>query len=243
MLVDYAGARRARDARRSKRVLLEGAQGTLLDVDHGTYPFVTSSTPDRGRRVRRRGHRPDAHRRGRRHREGLHDARRRRPVPDRAPRRDRRAHPQGRRRVRLGHRAPASHRLARSPRAPLRGRASTASTALAITKLDVLTGLDEVKVCVAYETQHGRTSDLPIDELDDGEARLPELPGLEGGARRGALDGGSARGGAHLPRVRRGARPECPLHPRERRLAPRRDHRAARSVLRLSARAAVRAPC
>ena len=26
-----------------KRVLLEGAQGTLLDVDHGTYPFVTSS--------------------------------------------------------------------------------------------------------------------------------------------------------------------------------------------------------
>src|SRR6185436_9866121 len=26
-----------------KRVLLEGAQGMLLDVDHGTYPFVTSS--------------------------------------------------------------------------------------------------------------------------------------------------------------------------------------------------------
>ena len=26
-------------------VLLEGAQGTLLDVDHGTYPFVTSSNP------------------------------------------------------------------------------------------------------------------------------------------------------------------------------------------------------
>jgi adenylosuccinate synthase len=28
---------------RGKRVLLEGAQGTLLDLDHGTYPFVTSS--------------------------------------------------------------------------------------------------------------------------------------------------------------------------------------------------------
>jgi adenylosuccinate synthase len=27
----------------SKRVLFEGAQGVLLDVDHGTYPFVTSS--------------------------------------------------------------------------------------------------------------------------------------------------------------------------------------------------------
>ena len=31
-----------------KVVLLEGAQGTLLDVDHGTYPFVTSSNPTAG---------------------------------------------------------------------------------------------------------------------------------------------------------------------------------------------------
>ena len=30
--------------RKKKRVLFEGAQGTLLDIDHGTYPFVTSST-------------------------------------------------------------------------------------------------------------------------------------------------------------------------------------------------------
>lgn len=30
--------------REGRRVLLEGAQGTLLDVDHGTYPFVTSSS-------------------------------------------------------------------------------------------------------------------------------------------------------------------------------------------------------
>ncbi|GHV07765.1 adenylosuccinate synthetase [Campylobacterota bacterium] len=29
---------------RNKKVLLEGAQGTLLDIDHGTYPFVTSSS-------------------------------------------------------------------------------------------------------------------------------------------------------------------------------------------------------
>jgi adenylosuccinate synthase len=29
--------------RRGKRILFEGAQGVLLDVDHGTYPFVTSS--------------------------------------------------------------------------------------------------------------------------------------------------------------------------------------------------------
>jgi adenylosuccinate synthase len=31
--------------REGQRVLLEGAQGTLLDLDHGTYPFVTSSNP------------------------------------------------------------------------------------------------------------------------------------------------------------------------------------------------------
>ena len=29
-------------------MLFEGAQGTLLDVDHGTYPFVTSSNPVAG---------------------------------------------------------------------------------------------------------------------------------------------------------------------------------------------------
>ena len=28
----------------NKRILLEGAQGTMLDIDHGTYPYVTSST-------------------------------------------------------------------------------------------------------------------------------------------------------------------------------------------------------
>jgi adenylosuccinate synthase len=32
------------EIRRGKRVLFEGAQGTLLDVDHGTYPYVTSSS-------------------------------------------------------------------------------------------------------------------------------------------------------------------------------------------------------
>ncbi len=34
--------------REGKRILFEGAQGTLLDIDHGTYPFVTSSNPVAG---------------------------------------------------------------------------------------------------------------------------------------------------------------------------------------------------
>jgi adenylosuccinate synthase len=37
-----------RAAREGKQVLLEGAQGTLLDVDHGSYPYVTSSSAAAG---------------------------------------------------------------------------------------------------------------------------------------------------------------------------------------------------
>ncbi|HCD36603.1 adenylosuccinate synthase [Chlorobium phaeovibrioides] len=37
-----------RQLREGRTVLLEGAQGSLLDVDHGTYPFVTSSNPTSG---------------------------------------------------------------------------------------------------------------------------------------------------------------------------------------------------
>ena len=45
-LVDYIEPawRRLREARKAgKRLLFEGAQGTMLDIDHGTYPYVTSS--------------------------------------------------------------------------------------------------------------------------------------------------------------------------------------------------------
>jgi adenylosuccinate synthase len=41
--VDDCGARIAEAAAAGKRILFEGAQGTLLDLDHGTYPYVTSS--------------------------------------------------------------------------------------------------------------------------------------------------------------------------------------------------------
>ncbi len=37
-----------RASRQGKSILMEGAQGTLLDVDHGTYPFVTSSNASAG---------------------------------------------------------------------------------------------------------------------------------------------------------------------------------------------------
>ena len=109
-----------RALRDGKRVLFEGAQGTLLDLDHGTYPFVTSSNPvavgaatgvGSGRRASTRVlgvAKAYVTRVG----EG--------PVPDR----DRRARPgaraRARRRVRHGHRARAPLRLARPRRAALR---------------------------------------------------------------------------------------------------------------------------
>ena len=42
--VDDVSVTLDRSLREGRSVLLEGAQGTLLDIDHGTYPFVTSST-------------------------------------------------------------------------------------------------------------------------------------------------------------------------------------------------------
>ena len=36
------------DAKKNKKILFEGAQGVLLDIDYGTYPYVTSSNPIAG---------------------------------------------------------------------------------------------------------------------------------------------------------------------------------------------------
>ncbi len=47
-VIDDSGALVMAAANSGKKVLLEGAQGTMLDVDHGTYPFVTSSNPVSG---------------------------------------------------------------------------------------------------------------------------------------------------------------------------------------------------
>ena len=67
------------DLRRAgKRILFEGAQGALLDIDHGTYPFVTSSNTVAGNARDRLRPRPQGRAVRAGHRQGLHDARRRR---------------------------------------------------------------------------------------------------------------------------------------------------------------------
>ncbi len=73
MLKEYAGYAQAlkpyvqdtaamvsRMARSGKGVLFEGAQGTLLDLDLGTYPVCHVFAPDCGRRVYRNRRRADA---------------------------------------------------------------------------------------------------------------------------------------------------------------------------------------
>ncbi len=62
-ILPYAGIvwRQIDDARRrGKRILFEGAQGTMLDVDHGTYPFVTSSNTVAGQAAVGSGQGPNA---------------------------------------------------------------------------------------------------------------------------------------------------------------------------------------
>jgi len=47
MLVD-AGDFLARQIDDGRNVMFEGAQGTIIDIDHGNYPYVTSSNPTAG---------------------------------------------------------------------------------------------------------------------------------------------------------------------------------------------------
>jgi adenylosuccinate synthase len=48
---------------------------------------------------------------------------------------------------------------------------------IALTKLDVLTGLDEIQVCVAYKTPHGETTEFPFDDLAVAQPVYRSFPG------------------------------------------------------------------
>ena len=105
---------------RGETVLLEGAQATMLDMDHGTYPFVTSSNPTAGGACVGAGIPPTAINQVIGGDQGVHHPGRRRAVPDRAVRRQRRPPAQGRRGVRHHHRPGAPLRLVRRGRRPVR---------------------------------------------------------------------------------------------------------------------------
>jgi adenylosuccinate synthase len=137
-----------------KDVLFEGAQGTLLDVDHGTYPFVTSSNTTAGGACTGSGIGPtriDAV-------VGVTKAYTTRvgngPFPTEL------TGPEGERLRELGHEYGATtgrpRRCGWFDALPVR-RASRVNglTSLAITRLDVLDTLERLKVCVGY--RHGDT--------------------------------------------------------------------------------------
>ena len=108
-------------------MIFEGAQGTLLDLDHGTYPFVTSSNPIAGAACVGAGVGPaDIDEVW-----GVAKAYTTRvgagPVPDRARRRARRPYPRARRRARHDHRPRAPHAAGSTWSRSATRRGSTAS--------------------------------------------------------------------------------------------------------------------
>jgi len=166
----------ARAIEAKKKVVLEGAQGTLLDVDHGTYPFVTSSTPTSGGACVGAGVGPsriDAV-------IGLVKAYTTRvgggPFPTEL-------HDEIGERIRkigaeFGSVTGRPRRTGWLDLPALRYAVSVNGLdGLALTKLDVLTGLDEVKACVAYDTPSGRTTDFPIDDLHTATPVYKSFPG------------------------------------------------------------------
>jgi adenylosuccinate synthase len=162
--------------RAGKRILLEGAQGTLLDVDHGTYPFVTSSSAVAGGACTGAGIGPS--RIGRTI--GITKAYATRvgegPFPSEL------FDELGQRlRDRGGEYGSVTGRPRRCGWLDLPALRYAARVngidAWAITKLDVLGGLDEVGVCVAYETSAGRTRELPVAELASAKPIIETLPG------------------------------------------------------------------
>ncbi|MGH3964229.1 MAG: adenylosuccinate synthase [Pseudonocardiaceae bacterium] len=164
--------------RRGETVLLEGSQGTLLDVDHGTYPFVTSSNPTTGGACAGSGIGPTKITavvgilKAYTTRVGsgpfpteLHDA-----MGERLRKTGGEIGVTTGRARRVGWFDAVIGRYA----ARVNG-----ITDFFLTKLDVLSGLDSVPVCVAYEVDGKRTDEMPMTQTDLHHA-VPvyeELPG------------------------------------------------------------------
>ena len=147
----------------NKVVLLEGGQGTLLDVDHGTYPFVTSSNPTAGGACTGSGIGPTRITRV----IGILKAYTTRvgsgPFPTELLDDD------GERlRVIGGERGVTTGRARRCGwfDAPIARFASRVNglTDTFLTKLDVLTGFEQIPVCVAYEVDGERCDEIPMTQ-------------------------------------------------------------------------------
>ena len=150
---------------RGQTVLLEGGQGTLLDVDHGTYPFVTSSSPIAGGATIGAGIGPTKITSV----IGILKAYTTRvgagPFPTEL------FDESGEFLRRVGHEFGTT--TGRERRcgwfdAPVARYATRINglTDVFLTKLDVLTGLEVIPVCVAYEVDGVRTDEIPVSQSD-----------------------------------------------------------------------------
>ena len=150
---------------RDGTVVFEGAQGTLLDIDHGTYPFVTSSNPIAGAACVGAGRGPEGDRRGLGRRQGLRDARRRGSLPHRA-RTTRSGGTCSSAGTNTGPPPGASAAAAGSTWSALRYAARiNGLTGLVVTKLDVLAGIEPLRVCTSYRNGEGAVfEDFPYHQ-------------------------------------------------------------------------------
>ncbi len=195
-ILEYAGPvwKVMNEARKAgKRILFEGAQGALLDVDFGTYPFVTSSNVIAGQAATGTGVGPGAidfvlgivkaytTRVG----EG--------PFPTELDDAD--GQKLGERGHEFGTTTGRKRRCGWFDAVLVRQTCATSGVnGIALTKLDVLDGFDELKICVAYELD-GKTLDYLPTAADEQARVRPVYESVEGW--QGTTEG--ARSWAELP--------------------------------------------
>jgi adenylosuccinate synthase len=161
-----------------RTVLFEGAQGAMLDIDHGTYPYVTSSNTTAAAAAVGSGVGPM----GFDYVLGLVKAYSTRvgsgPFPTELN--DETGRELGRRGVEFGATTGRERRCGWLDVVLLKQAARINSlTGLCITKLDVLDGLEKLKICVAYERNGARIESAPVgaEMLDQCRPIYEELEG------------------------------------------------------------------
>ena len=174
------------DARlRGDKIMFEGAQGTLLDIDHGTYPYVTSSTTTAGGVAAGSGFGP----RYLGYILGIAKAYCTRvgagPFPTELYDGLEKQDPIGKHLGTVGHEFGATTgRLRRTgwfdAVAMRRAVQINSISGFCLTKLDVLDGLEELKICTGYKTKSGElleVSPMAADAYEDLELIYETMPG------------------------------------------------------------------
>ncbi len=164
--------------RQGKRILFEGAQGTLLDIDHGTYPFVTSSNTVAGQAAIGSGIGPSALS----HVLGITKAYTTRvgegPFPTEQD--NEIGQKLGERGHEFGTVTGRKRRCGWFDAVLVKQAVQTGGIdGIALTKLDVLDGFDEIKICTGYMLDREPINWLPADAA--AQARIePVFETLQG---------------------------------------------------------------